>query len=156
MIRLIVAIDQKRGMAKHGHLPWDIPEDREFYAEQTKKYGGQVLMGRATWGKPLPDRTVYVLTHSNEPIEGATLVHDLNAFLDEFKDKDLWVVGGAEVFQQVMDAGKADELYITHIDAEFGCDRFFPEYEDKFELKEQTETHHQHGFSFRYAIYTAK
>jgi dihydrofolate reductase len=156
MIRLIAIIDRKRGIGKHGYQPWYIPEDEKYFTEQTKTHGGNVLVGIATFKTfkgSLVGRQNYVLTHHNEPIEGVTLVHDMDKFLKDFRYKDLWVIGGANVFSQVMQAGKADELYITHIDAEFGCDRFLPPYEKDFKLVEQTEPQEQNGFTFTYARY---
>jgi dihydrofolate reductase len=134
MIRLIVAIDRKRGIAKHGYQPWYIPDDEAYFIRQSKSYGGNVLVGGTTFrdsfkSKPLSERT-------------------------SLKDQDIWVVGGASVYTQVIDAGLADELYITHIDADFGCDQFFPEYESKFHLSSQNEPSEQNGFHFTYARYT--
>jgi dihydrofolate reductase len=158
MIRLIVAIDRQRGLAKHGILPWYIPEDEQYFTDQTKTHGGHVLTGGTTFrktykGRPLADRKNYILTHKDEPIKGVEVVHDLTKFLKDSRTKDLWVAGGAEVFAQIMQAGKADELYITHIDADFRCDQFFPDYEKDFKLAKQTEPHHQNGFTFTYAQY---
>lgn len=158
MIRFIAAIDRKRGLAKNGNMPWSIPEDEKYFTDQTKTFGGNVLTGGKTFrltykSRPLRGRQNYILTHSNDPIPGATVVHDLSKLLDEFKDKDLWVAGGAEVFREIMDAGRADELYITHIDADFGCDQFLPEYEDKFKKIEESEVREQNGFRFTYAKY---
>ncbi|MDB5171099.1 MAG: dihydrofolate reductase, dihydrofolate reductase [Candidatus Saccharibacteria bacterium] len=156
MIRLIVAADQKRGIAKKGIQPWYIPEDEAYFGRQTKLHGAQVLVGSTTFktfSEPLAERTNYVLTRNTEPVEGAVVVNNLDAFLEDHNNQDLWVIGGAAVFEQVMQSGKADELYVTHIEADFGCDQFFPAYEDAFVLREQSETRQQNGFRFSYAIY---
>jgi dihydrofolate reductase len=158
MIRLIAAIDRKRGLAKHGFLPWYIPEDEQYFTDQTKTHGGHVLTGAVTFkntykGRPLVKRQNYILTHDTAPIEGVTLVHDLDRFLEDFQDKDLWVAGGSKVFEEIIQAGEADELYLTHIDADFRCDQLFPEYENTFTLAEESEPHEQNGFTFRYARY---
>jgi dihydrofolate reductase len=157
MNRLIVAVDRKLGMAKKGFQPWYIPDDEQYFAEKTKSDGGIVLIGRTTFetfkNGPLASRQNYVLTHSTDPIEGVTLVHDLNQFLEDFRDKDVWVVGGAAVFEEVIKLGKADELYITHIDADFGCDQFFPSYETGFKLIDKTDSQEQNGFTYTYARY---
>ena len=160
MNRLIVALDRSLGMAKNGGMPWNIPEDEAFFSEQTKTYGANVLSGGATFreaykSKPLKERQNYIATHSADPIESATVVNDLNNFLREFK-QDLWVAGGAAIFQEVMAAGQADELYITHIDADFGCDRFFPEFQAGFKLVSESEPGEQNGFRFKYCVYTKK
>lgn len=158
MIRLIAAIDRQRGLAKHGILPWYIPEDERYFTDQTKTHGGHVLTGGTTFrstykGKPLAGRYNYILTHDTAPITGVEAVRDLAKFLEGFRDKDLWVAGGAGVFEQVIQTGKADELYITHIDADFRCDQFFPAYEDNFKLAEQGGPREQNGFRFAYARY---
>ena len=149
-------MDRKRGMAKNRGMPWSIPEDEKFFTDQTKTHGGHVLTGGATFrdaykNKPLAGRHNYILTRHPDPIEGAEVINDLEKFLAEFKE-DLWVSGGAAVFEQVMALGRADELYITHIDADFGCDQFFPEYEG-FELVSESEPREQNGFHFKYAVY---
>jgi len=156
MIRLIAAIDRKRGLGKNGGQPWHIPDDEKNFTAQTKLHGGHVLVGITTFQtfeKPLVERKNFVLTHDKEPIEGVELVHDLSKFLDSYRDKDLWVVGGANVFSQVIEQGKADELYLTHIEADFGCQQFFPDYESKYKLAEKSELHEQNGFIFTYARY---
>lgn len=161
MILFIAAIDRKRGIAKDGGMPWKIPEDENFFTTQTKTRGGNVLTGGTTFrntyhGHPLKDRQNYILTRRNEPIPDAIVVHDLPKLLSEFKgDKDLWVSGGAEVFAEIMKLGQADELYLTHIDADFGCDQFLPEYEKDFKLVEQSEVREQNGFKFTYAKYVS-
>lgn len=161
MIRLIAAIDRKRGIAKSGGLPWSVPEDEKYFTDQTKTHGGNVLTGGRTFretykGRPLRGRQNYILTRHDESIEGAIVVHDLGKLLEEFRDKDLWVAGGAEVFKEIMDAGKADELYLTHIDADFGCDQFFPEYEGRFKKIKESEAREQNGFRFVYTTYVVK
>ncbi len=158
MICFIAAIDRKRGIAKRGSMPWFIPEDEKYFTTMTKTRGGNVLTGGKTFrdtykGKPLADRQNYILTRQDTPIEGAVIVHDLMKLLEEFKDKDLWISGGAEVFKEIMDAGKADELYLTHIDADFGCDQFLPEYEADFKKTEESDVREQNGFRFTYAKY---
>lgn len=163
MILLIAAIDAKLGLAKDGRMPWKIPEDEKYFTDQTKTRGGNVLTGAATFwntyhGKPLVKRQNYILTHKDDDIPGAVPVHDLAGFLDGFaggKD-DLWVAGGADVFKQVFDLGKADELYLTHIEGDFGCDQFFPEYGHAFRLAGKSGPREQNGQSFYYAKYVRK
>jgi dihydrofolate reductase len=158
MIRCIIAIDRKRGLAKHGYMPWNIPDDEAFFTDQTKLYGGNILVGGVTFreafkSQPLVDRQNYLLTRDKTPVEGITLVHDLDKFLTEMGDTDLWVTGGAKVFEQVLAAGAADELYVTKIDADFGCDQFFPEYEADFQLAQEGELLEENGFTYQYTIY---
>lgn len=156
MIRLIAALDRQRGIAKQGFQPWFIPEDTQYFKDQTIQHGGEVLVGSTTFktfAGPLSQRRTYLLTHDKTPVEGVELVHDLEKFLEDFREKDLWVIGGANVFAQVIELGRADELYVTKINADFGCNQFFPPYEDTFTLTDQSELHEQNGFIFSYTRY---
>lgn len=160
MIRLIVAYDQQRGIAKHGVQPWNIPDDEAYFSQQTKSHGATVFMGRKTlevMGSPLEGRDNVVLTSSDEAIAGVTLVHDVNEFLINLGDKDLWVIGGASIYELFMKQKLADELYITHIAADFGCDQFFPEFNENDYIQEsKIATKSQNGFSYQYAVYIKK
>ena len=156
MFRLIAAIDRKRGLAKQGFQPWYIPEDEQFFTSQTKSLGGVVLVGSTTFKTfrgPLKGRQNYVLTHDKTPLEGVEVVDNLERFLKEWQTRDVWIIGGANVFAQVMELGHAAELYLTHVQADFGCNQFFPPYEDKFTLVEQSDMHEQNGFIFTFARY---
>lgn len=159
MIRLIAAIDRNRGIGKCGCIPWKIPGDERYFTDQTKKYGGITLTGRVTYDMfsgPLKDRRNFVLTRMRELILGVEVINDLEDFLQSpiVKEQDLWVVGGASVFDQTI--GRADELYLTPIDAAFGCDRFFPEYENEFELSSKTEVQEENGFNYHYEVWRLK
>ncbi len=114
---------------------------------------GGTTFRQAYHGHPLAGRQNYILTHDDTPIPGAVVVHDLEQLLDDFKNKDLWIAGGARVFQEVIDLGAADELYLTHIEADCGCDQFFPEYRQDFKRIRQSESREQNGFRFTYAVY---
>src|ERR1700747_2339549 len=110
MIRLIAALDRQRGIGKHGGQPWKIPDDEAYFARCTKADGGHILVGSTTFKtfhRPLLDRKNYVLTHHEESITGAEIVHDLSNFLDNYADKVLWVIGDANVFHLCWVAGKA-------------------------------------------------
>jgi dihydrofolate reductase len=156
MIRLIAAIDRQHGIGKNGGQPWFIPDDTAYFSEQTKSHGGVVLVGSTTFKTfkgPLAERHNYVLTRSETPIEDAEIVHDLAKFLSDFKSSDVWIIGGAQLYQQIMDQHQADELYLTVIDADFGCDVFFPNYKDSYKLVTQSEPREQNGFRYYFATY---
>ena len=153
MIRHIVAFDQVRGIAKRGVQPWFIPEDEQYFVNKTKTHGGNILVGSTTFKlfkHPLSERRNFVVTRHAEPISGAEVVNDLEAFLESFTD-DLWIIGGTEIFEQTL--AMADELYVTAIAANFGCDKFYPQTDHEFELISKTDIHEQNGFRFRYEIY---
>lgn len=158
MIRLIAAVDEKLGIAKDGEMPWSIPEDEAYFTERTQKFGGRVLTAGKTFreaykSQPLKNRTNYIYTRRSDPIEGATVINDLNKFLADNSSQDLWVAGGGELFTIVIQKNLPIELYLTHIKGDFDCDTFFPAYTG-FKLVKKSDIQQQNGFEFYYAIYT--
>ena len=63
MIRLIAAIDSRRGIATDSGIPWKLPGDTAYFHEKTAK--GLILMGFATYSEfaaPLHGRENFVLS----------------------------------------------------------------------------------------------
>lgn len=157
MIRFIVAVDRKLGMAKNGIQPWWIPADEKYFLDQTSQYGANVLMGSKTFeviGHPLKDRHNYVASRDVVAAMGSEIVSDLDGFVRNWQQKDLWIIGGAAIFEQTLKY--ADELYVTHIEADFKCDVFFPKFSDSFMLFNEEGPSEDNGFIFRYSVYVRK
>lgn len=150
MIRAIAAIDNKRGIAANGVIPWQIPEDVAYFREQTEH--STVIMGWATYlefAAPLPNRRNIVVSRTEQPVrDGFELVTDVEEFLQKTTG-DIWIIGGAGLFETTLQF--CDELYLTHVVGDFHCDRFFPPYENEFKLARESEikTSGQHQFQFR-------
>ncbi|MFI5270823.1 MAG: dihydrofolate reductase [Candidatus Saccharimonadales bacterium] len=158
MIRIIAAIDEKRGLAKDGVQPILIPSDLAYFREKTFTYGGNVLVGKNTYlkdfhARPLKGRNLFVLSSSLVQTEGIAVVKDIPELLSIIGNTDLWVAGGAGVFKQFVEQNIADELYLTEIEKDFKCDQFFPEYKGKYKLKSSSETQHEEGVTFSQKVY---
>ena len=91
-------------------------------------------MGRHTFesilsyqNKPLPNRHHIVLTKQmSYNHEQVTITDNLNKILANYQNsKELFVIGGRSIYEQTLPI--ADRLYITHIDATFEGDTYFPE-----------------------------
>ena len=153
MIRIIAAVDIKRGLAKQGQIPWDLPSDRRYFAMQTKRFGGRVLMGRKTFetiGHSLPSRQNFVLSHRPPPKPGVELVSDFGQFISQ-QTSDLWVIGGASVYTLALPW--ASELYLAQLAADFNCDLFFPDFNDLFALHHTSQPLIENGVTFNYNVY---
>lgn len=153
MIRLIAAVDRRNGLAKGGLQPWSIPKDERRFADLTKAHGGNLLMGHKTFqviGRPLLERRNFVAGRQFDGAEGVEAVSDLQNFLDRFHE-DLWVIGGASIYEQTI--AQANEIYLTHIMADFGCDQLFPDLPPSFKLTEESPLLEENGFIFSYALY---
>lgn len=123
-----------RVIGKGNTLPWNIPEELKWFKEKTLDQ--VVLMGRKTYesiGRPLPRRESIVLSRNMEPTKGLHVVSDLAKLptLDLDPSKEVWVIGGAEVYKLLMPY--CSDLFLTHIklDIEEG-DAYFPDFEAYF------------------------
>lgn len=157
MIRFIAAIDAKRGVANEHGIPWQgkLPTDVAYF--RAKTLHGTVMMGQG-WYKeqklPLPERRNVVATSSPEPLRpGFEHAPDAREFLNNFQG-DIWVGGGAGLFASTLDL--ADELYLTLIDGDFHCTKFFPEYEQDFEKISESEPQTENGITFRFTVWKSK
>lgn len=134
MIRAILAHDAYWGIGKDGDLPWPKnPDDLTWFKESTQ--GGVVVMGRKTWEslpvKPLPGRENIVITSS--VVEGVDItisgdpIDALNYVKEMFDDKDIWVIGGAQLLEGCLPA--IDELWLNDVGGDYDCDTFLPKQE---------------------------
>jgi dihydrofolate reductase len=64
--------------------------------------------------------------------DGFVPVADLDSFLAERVDADLWIIGGAKVYAETLPA--VGELSLTRVQGDFGCTKFFPPFESTFQL----------------------
>lgn len=156
MIRLIAAIDSQRGLADEHGIPWDLPGDKKYFRDMTVH--GEVLMGYRTYTEfdnPLPERTNYVLVRDGTKLrQGFLPVYDILDFVG--RHPDAWIIGGAKVFNECLRLDVADELYLTELEGEFGCTKFFPSFRDKFEFKEKGNPITENGITYLFNVYRRK
>ena len=150
MIRLIAAIDSRRGLATDTGIPWHLAGDVAYFRKRTE--GGLLIMGRSTYAEfaaPLEGRTSFVLTSNPDSVTGGfRAVTDLASFLEAHAGEDVWVIGGAMLYASTLAA--ADELLLTQVDGDFQCTKFFPAYADSFVLDRHSEDHEEGGVHYRF------
>ncbi|PCG19218.1 dihydrofolate reductase [Brachyspira sp. G79] len=134
IVSLIAAVDLKNGIGLNGIMPWGhIKEDMQFFRTTTTGY--PVVMGRVTFEslecKPLPKRKNIVISSSlNNEFKYDNLFYDtsfenaLSKLLLE-KYNQIFIIGGESIYKKALDY--ADRIYLTHINKDYNCDRFFPE-----------------------------
>ena len=156
MISIICAIGKNRGIGKNNKLLWHIPEDLRHFKKITT--GSVVVMGGKTFesiGKPLPNRTNIVVTRDKElKAEGCLLKYSLEDIIEEaktYKDKEIFIIGGGEIYKQSI--AHADKLYLTIVDEETEADTFFPDYSE-FKNTISEEEHELNGLKFKFVELT--
>lgn len=138
-ISLICAFANNHVIGRGNDLPWDIPEDLEFFRNTTK--GKPIIMGRLTYdsilmrrnGKILPGRPHYVVTGQNlENLPEAVSTYSdlqlaINKAKTDFPDTEIFIIGGASIYRQAIDL--VDRMYLTIINLDIdGGDAFFPDF----------------------------
>jgi len=125
-VTLIAAVARNGVIGADGGIPWHLPEDFAHFKATT--LGHTLVMGRATYesiGRPLPGRTTIVVTRDPEwTAEGVFVVHSLEEALAMGGDDEVFIAGGAAVYEQAM--AYADVLLISEVDLEPEGDTFFP------------------------------
>lgn len=131
-IVIIAAHDPNLVIGKDGRLPWHYKEDLRFFKKTTM--GHPLLMGRIVFEelneKPLPGREAIVLSRSKSYSHVPTFpnIADALEYLQEKNREKVFVIGGGEIYRQMM--GMADELIITEIHESYEGDTYFPDYRD--------------------------
>ena len=130
ILSLVVATDENNVIGKDNKLPWHLPNDLRYFKNLT--WGMPILMGRKTFesiGKPLPGRKSIVITRDQDwNYEGVEVVHNIDDAIDKAKEydvKEIFVIGGAEIFNTSFSS--ATRIYLTRIHHNFEGDVYFPE-----------------------------
>lgn len=155
-LSLIAAMDANRLIGRNDALPWHLPADMQWFRRQTM--GKPILMGRKTFdsiGKPLPGRTNLVL--SRQPglkIEGCTVVQSIEAAMKAVPDtEEVMVIGGTQIYASLL--SRADRLYLTHIQAAFEGDAWFPAYDESQWQERFSEAHgadEKNPYDYRFTV----
>ena len=126
-LTLIAAVADGGVIGRSNTLPWYLPADLRRFKRLTT--GHTVIMGRKTYesvGRPLPDRRNLVISSSKDfRPTGVTVVPSMEDALKQAKDDaDVFVIGGARVFEAALPM--ADRLELTRVHAAIPGDVFFP------------------------------
>jgi dihydrofolate reductase len=134
MITVIAAIAKNNALGKDNDLIWYLPADLKRFKKVTT--GHYILMGRNTFesiGKPLPNRTTIIITRNkNYYKEGCLIAGSIEEAIELAKEEaQLFIIGGAQIYKEIMAKDLADQLDITLVHSEFDADVYFPEIDAK-------------------------
>ena len=122
MIKAILCMDMLGNIGKDNDLLFHIPQDMAFFKEKTM--GHTVLMGYNTYlslgSKPLPNRKNIVLADRYkkiEPYDNLIVTEDLPKTVGEClgNGEEIWVIGGAYVYNNTISLEMVDEVYVTFV-----------------------------------------
>jgi dihydrofolate reductase len=163
IVSLIVAASENDVIGKNNTLPWSLPKDLQYFRKVTQ--GHPVIMGRKTYesiGRPLPNRVNIVLTSKQLEIKGCTMASSLSQALAmalETKPKEVFVIGGKEVFGKALEQSHIDRIYLTRVHAQVEGDVSLPTI-DWSQWKEVSAERHEaddnHAYPFTFLVYERK
>ena len=162
-ISLIAAVDSKNGIGLNGKMPWGhIKEDMEFFRKKTT--GCTVIMGRCTFeslgNKTLPDRRNIVISSTPNLVYYSryqNLFYEFSledALVKLLREKEIFIIGGESIYKRAI--YYADTIYLTHIDKDYHCDRFFPDVNEDIFRKEELKNFEYDSVNVRICKYTKK
>lgn len=132
---------RNRVIGKDNQLPWHLSEDLRHFKALTM--GHTIIMGRKTFesiGHPLPGRKNVILTRNQDfQADGVEVGHDLSDWLRQAADEKVFIIGGAELYQQALP--HTQTLYLTMIDQDFEGDAYFPAVDlaNEFKIVEESQ-----------------
>lgn len=160
MFRVIVAVDEKNGIARDGKIPWYYKEDmRHFYkttmSNSTVDNPNILIMGRRTFEQTgiLPGRITCVLTSSTTSLSSnsqtTNSVYYFNNILDCVKwcskrKTTVFICGGASIYDQFMDLGIVSIEYLSRIASDYNCTKFYTPYEKRYPTRTLQTTVYDH------------
>jgi dihydrofolate reductase len=127
MINCLVAVERNQGIGFEGQMPWPhLKGDMDWFRRMTTNQ--VVIMGSTTYdslGKSLPNRINVVISRKRQL--GDHTFNNCGDALDfctvEYPDKEIFIIGGGAVYEAYLDI--IDRFYVTEIDADYECDKFF-------------------------------
>lgn len=159
-ISLIAALATNNVIGRENDLVWRLPDDFKRFKRITSNHF--ILMGRKTFeslGSPLPNRTHLVITRNkNYTVPDGHYVfesvEEAVSFCQKTNVKQLYVIGGGEIYRQTLTI--ADELILTEVDATPEGDTYFPEFDKdswKVTFNEYHPADERHQYAFTYVNY---
>ena len=140
-IVFVVAVARNGVIGRENKLPWRLKADLAHFRATTM--GHPILMGRKTWeslGRPLPGRRNLVVTRDPGYVaSGAEVFSRINAAVQAADGEKLCVIGGAELFRQLMD--RVDVLVLTEVHADVPGDVYFPSFNRDDFVETSRESH---------------
>lgn len=163
IITLVVAAAENNAIGNDNRLLWHLPNDMKFFKNTT--WAMPVVMGRKTFeslsGKALKGRLNIIITRQEDwSGAGVSVVHSLEeaiALATAGGYKELFVIGGGEVYKEAMNS--ADKIYMTRVHTVIEGDTFFPaidETEWELTAKDDFEADEKHAYAYSFQLWERK
>ena len=156
-MNVIAAVDSKWGIGNKRQLLVQIPADQKLFRQETT--GKVIILGHRTLetfpqGMPLAGRTNIILSRDPDfKVKGADVVHSIEELMEELKaydSRDVYVVGGESIYQQLLPY--CYTAHLTMIDHTYEADAHFTNLETDEEWVQTGESDEQTYFDLAYTF----
>lgn len=154
-MNLIVAADENWAIGNKGDLLVRIPADHKMFRQETT--GKVVVLGRKTMdtfpgGQPLKNRTNIILSGNPEyAVKDAKVAHSIEELLEQLKEydsRDVYVIGGTSVYEQLLPY--CDTAHVTKIEHSYEADAHFPNLDEDPAWRITADSDEQYYFDLTY------
>ncbi|MFA5528417.1 MAG: dihydrofolate reductase [Peptostreptococcales bacterium] len=164
-INLIVAKSSNNVIGNNNELLWKIPNDLKYFKKVTTN--SVVIMGRKTFesiGKILPNRLNVIISKQSGDLKQIYKGCKNCLFFDNYIDmflfindqefyKNIFVIGGGEVYKYFIENNLINKYYITEIKQEFEGDTYFPNVDLTNYKKETVDSGEYNGLNYEFNVY---
>lgn len=158
------------GIGKNGTIPWHLPDDLKMFKKITSYTNdntkqNMIIMGRKTWEslpvQPLPGRKNVIITSKQISSPGVTCFTSLNDALASAESdaniENVFVIGGAQLYNEALQHENCQTLYVTMINHDFNCDTFFDsDLMKRFEMVEIGDVQLHKDIEYAFAVFHPK
>lgn len=185
-INFIVALDNKYGIGIDNTIPWHLKDDLKQFKNLTENniviMGNNTYNSIPDKYRPLSNRLNLVLTNNKSLLENNHEINNLYYFnfkyeedklvkigniiqgFQEYKNSKIFIAGGQEIynlFYNLLLNNKEyhyliQNFYITSIEKNFKCNKFFVNLSEAFYINNYTKIYHDKENSLNYRFITYK
>lgn len=158
---IIAAMSENHVIGSNNSLPWHLPDEWAHFRRVTA--GKAFIMGRKSFEAPdaLHSERRNVVITSHPPADAApdtSYAKDIQEAIALLsRETDVFVLGGASIFKQMLPL--AERMYLTIVHAQVEGDAFFPEFDPgEWQLvsSEFHDSDDDHAYSFSMNVYSRK
>ncbi|WP_426292725.1 dihydrofolate reductase [Dyadobacter endophyticus] len=158
---IIAAMSENHVIGLNNSLPWHLPDEWTHFRKVTA--GKAFMMGRKSFEAPDALHSEYrnVIITSHPPAQAEPHVEyakDISGAIALLSDEtDVFILGGASIFQQMLPL--AQRMYLTIIHAQVEGDAYFPAFDPNdwhLASSEFHDTDDAHAYSFSMNLYVRK
>ncbi|OJV21199.1 MAG: dihydrofolate reductase [Dyadobacter sp. 50-39] len=158
---IIAAMAENHVIGLNNSLPWHLPDEWAHFRKVTA--GKAFIMGRKSFEAPDALHSEYrnVIITSNPPAQPGPRVEyakDISGAIALLSgETDVFVLGGASIFQQMLPL--ADRMYLTIVHTQAAGDAYFPAFDPgdwELQRSEFHDTDNDHAYSFSMNLYVRK